>query len=819
MTTADQQFQQAFSDVIDQQSADEQVTQIFDEEQGGWAERKLSGAIDFVTGRDRLQGYTRDGVLLKDIPEIHSLDPTPTIVMPDDLAEERRRETRMRRSPEDATAVPPGIHESMALGLGNPVHEALIAAERMDLAPEDFEWTEDFDVIVTLPEDAGRHAGKQFFLNKPGASMGDARRMMAETLPFMVAGGGATAATGKMGLPLLGRAAGVAGAFGGLSMAADKLVGLVTDEDIDIDQRRAIFLGALGFTGEVGIALGEKLFRRLMAKPLLTEGGKLTKTGKKLVDKLGIPPEAITPETQAIFREATRAEGRQAGRQALTEAAETDVFARGRPITPAEPSPAPVGPYPDAGVRTPAEAAAAVAQAESLSSPVELTAGQATRGRRTQARELQAEAGILGDELQNEAVTRLAQQDRNLAQSASDLRTRWTGQENAVRGDAIQLPLEATREIERQHKNAVRAAYKAAREGSNLRISNAQLDDIYAAGDRVKADFDLGMEGMDAARRAVAELDRFAGLPDNAWIKLGAMADWRKRINNRLSPGIKRGEATPSDAALLQLKAAYDDTVWKIIDDEMLRRTLGTKSQVRGQVEDLQKWMAANDLRKSYAQRFEDDQVIRKWIKDNPTPEEAAAMLLGANKLGVRQGTTKTLKKLEGLLGRGSPQYQSLVAEAALQLMTDGTGKFNKAMFVRNLKTLQNKNNSLAKALFNTEQLRALNTLANVAKNTQYDPVKNALNPSGSGLFVVNAFQRAFGPAGRLIDAIISKPVRGTQRAMQQAEAKEFLSGQMPVESLFPLGGPTAQGVAGSVATAPSADPVRTQRMKERVTQ
>jgi len=807
-------FEDALQDLENEQqqsSVFEGALREIEAEQGTWAERAATGVKNFFTGEDRMQGVSSAGTPLADIPEIEGTYPKEPFMASPPFP--NYDAMRGKLTPGEK-AVPGMFHESMAPALGNPVQEGLLAMERLNLSPDNIEWTDDLDPIVTLPESAGEYAGKQFWLNKPGASMGDAKRFAAEMVPFLGPGGAAGGLIKRGGVRgAIQRGGVVAGGMGGLSMGADKLVGLITDTDIPIDQRRAIFLGALGFTGEVGIGFGEKLFRNVMSKPLLDESGKLTKQGSKIIDKLGIPPEAITKEAQEIFQETTRAAGPKAGRESLTRFANEDVFGRGTSVAAAG-RPAPTTSIAP-GARSTAESAAAVAEARTLPVPVELTSGQATRAQNLQRGELQAESGMLGDEMQGQAMRRLAGQEEALAASGGAIREGMAGAPVAVRGEGAGVTLQAVQQAEKEAKQAVRAAYRAARDGTNLRIPQAKLEPIFRARDTVKRDFDLGAEGMDPASRAVAEIDAIGSLPDNAWIKMSAMAKWRARLNNRLSAGSKKGEYTPADAAILQMKNAYDDTLAEVINEEIVRRTLGAPSAVRGDVSDINRWMMANNLNRAYAEAFKDDRIIRSWIrgKSDITPEEAASVLLGANKLGVK-GTTSSVNTLKKMLGEDSVEYQSLAAEAALQIMTDGTGAFNRSFFIRNWNQLKNRNQSLVEALFSKDQVKALNQLASVSKNTLYDPVRNAMNPSGTAITMMNFLNRSFGPSGRLIDAIIAKPVEGVQKAYAKREVQDSLMGLMPVDRLFPAGGPVVSGAAGAGSAPSASDPVAAERLR-----
>ena len=275
------------------------------------------------------------------------------------------------------------------------------------------------------------------YLNRPGASMGDLSEAI-NVIPAELAAGRWGAGVGKAG-GWVGQAAGSGAAMFGTSVGQDKIAEIMGSTQ-GPDRKRAQLMGIFGAGGEAsGMLLGRFLSRVFSSNKMYSDG-QLTKRGRKVLEKQGIDPDAVSDEFAKAFNE-------------LMDDA----------VDPA--------------------AAVASAEASTLPTNVRMSKGNITRDVSDQALEARAAAGAMGEEAKG-TMQAFRQDQVDALQANRQTIKGAVGREEAnipsiaAAGEGMAPAMESMYKTRRAIHGAMKSAYEAAN-ARGMRVDSAGIRVIY----------------------------------------------------------------------------------------------------------------------------------------------------------------------------------------------------------------------------------------------------------------------------------------------------------------------------------------------------
>lgn len=626
-----------------------------------------------------------------------------------------RREFDLRELPQNiirnsGETIAPGA--DIALARGNPAGEAAIFQSRFPDAQVDFD--AHGNPIGIFPD------GRKFYLNRPGASLQDATQLIVEGTSALAGarlGGGAGSIAGKAG-QIGGAAVGTAGQSVGLDVAARS-----QGSEQNIDLERAAVEALFGAGGEIaGSAVGA-IFRRFFASPAYFNKatGEVTERGRKALEEIGVDPDAASRQFLERFEDTAR-----------------------RATTPQQ--------------------SLALAEAESLPSPVRLSQGDVTRDVTQQATEDALLKGVHGEGAKDVMQGFRANQQEALRQNIPGVQSRLSGGQPLVTapGEGAGMATTRLKAQAKAERAGVTAAYDKAR-ASNAAVNVGDVGNLAKEMRQSMQDFDIG--ALPNATRALRTFESFQELAGGkiTAVKVGAMEQWRKRLVNAIQ-GAERTNPTEA-AALKRLRAQYDQ-----FSDTALERGL-----ITGDDAALDAWKNARDARRKVAQRFENDKIVRQLVDGDLSPEHALNTIFGAGKLGSKAASEKALQKMKSVLGPNSQEWKAMREEAFLKLVQnqdigargqDLAVLFSGDKYATALDTAMRNSPTLMKTLFTPSEIGLLQQLKRTALQAT-NRVPGAVNTSNSAYeFFRNGARRMFGGAYDLSAAVAKKAAGGVPGQM-----------------------------------------------------
>ncbi len=621
-----------------------------------------------------------------------------------------RREFDLRELPQNiirerGDTIAPGA--DMALARGNPAGETAIFQSRFPDA------SVEFDVhgnpIGIFPD------GRRFYLNRPGASLQDATQLVVEGMSALAGarlGGGAGSVAGKAG-QIGGAALGTGAQSVGMDLAARS-----QGSEQPVDLQRAGVEALFGAGGEIAASAVGMIFRKLLASPAYFNKatGELTDRGRKALEEVGVDPDAVSRQFLDNFEDTAR-----------------------RATTPQQ------------GV--------ALAEAESLPSPVRLSQGDVTRDVTQQATEDALLKGVHGEGAKDLMQGFRADQQTALRENIPGIQSRLSGGQPLVTapGEGAGMATARLQTQAQAERAGVRAAFDKAK-ATNAAVDVEDVGNLAQQMRQSMGDFDLG--SLPNATSLLRTFEGFRGMAGGniTAVKVGAMEQWRRRVTNAIT-GAERTNPTEA-AALKRLRAQYDQ-----FSDTALERGL-----ITGDDAALDAWKNARNARRQVAERFENDKIVKQLVDGALSPEHALNTIFGAGKLGAKQASEKALLKIKMVLGPNSREWKAMREEAFLKLIqnqdTGARGQdlatlFSGDKFATMLDAAMKNSPTLMRTLFTRSEIELLQQFKRTALQAT-NRVPGAVNTSNSAYeFFRSGARKLFGGAYDLSAAVAKKAAGG----------------------------------------------------------
>jgi len=636
------------------------------------------------------------------------------------------------------------------------------------------------NIIVSMPD------GKNFYLNKPGASQQDVLQTTAQILAYIP---GYSWGAKKAGKSIFKKAmlTGVAG--GTTSLAQDIATMPLGNEEIDVTRAALSSAVPIVFEGVVSPIVGA-MYKKLMGNPSFTEtilkleNGKQVKKlilndkGKKAAEAAGID---VTKVNQKFIKEFT------------------EKLSQGE-------SPAIAG-----------------SQAGAGKFEFNLSRAQASGDEEGIALLFESAKGSYGKESQSQAQSFLKQQGIDIENSASNIIKRFDKGEFNIETieDAGQNIIQGLEKRFTTASNNVETAYNFIDKDGIFQAANSNIDELTASvikGINSKTGI-IDKELTPATVKAQKIIKEFVSKykpkkPPKVGEKVKKIKPatfnefiiMKRKLNSVYKAGANNTDRAGVNAVIKEWTKFVDDNVDNILF-----------SGEKGGVDALKK---ANQLASEKFKLYDINDIKVNGLKINDkagkvvmkilndpdiTANRAIDHIFGGANLGrsdVSMSIIRRLKTIFGVEGKElqkqaakNKDFQSLRTGAWEKLIRDAkkNDQFSSKAFYNNWKTLKQKNKDLLDELFETDEIKLIDEFVNEVKKTFKGDLVNASNTA-------SAMSRIFQTMGRGIVGIIgfkSASIQGLLLARTGYDrARDIVSqkaaGKLLDKELTPLFGSTA---------------------------
>jgi len=588
------------------------------------------------------------------------------------------------------------------------------------------------NLIVTMPD------GKNFYLNKPGASQQDVLQTTSQILAYIP---GYSWAMKKAGKSYFKKAmlSGVTG--GGTSLAQDIAVMPLGSKEIDVTRAAISSAVPVVFEGVVSPIVGFT-WKKIMGNPSFTktitklENGKevkqlvLNKRGEKAAEAVGID---VTKINEKFIKEFT------------------EKLSQGE---------------------TPAIAGS---QAGAGKFEFKLSRAQAAGDEEGIALLFEAAKGSYGKEAQIQAQAFLKQQNIDIENSASNLIKRFDKGQFDIETieEAGQNIIQGLEKRFTTASNNVETAYNFIDKDGVFQASNSNIDELIASvskGIKEKTGI-IDKELTPATVKAQKVIKDFVTKykpkktpKDEKKIKKIKPATFNefiimnRKLNSIYKAGSNNTDRAGVNAVIKEWKKFVDDNVDNILF-----------SPDKGGVEALKK---ANQLASEKFKLFDINDIKVNGLKINDkagkvvmkilndpdiTPNKAIDYIFGRANLGKSSDSMSIIKRLKTVFGVENKElqkqasknkdFQSLRTASWEKLVRDSSknGKFSSQSFYNNWKTLKQKNKDLLEELFEPKEIKLIDEFADEVEKTFKGSLVNASNTASAMSRIIQQIGRGLG--------------------------------------------------------------------------
>lgn len=588
--------------------------------------------------------------------------------------------------------------------------------------------------------------GKGYYLNKPGLSQQDFIDVVSQgTIGLLAAtplGRAGTATAGAVGGVL-----GVGAGFGLGSIGQDFIAQFGGSKQ-PVDLPRAAETAVFTAAGEGILKSVAPVFKKLFSDRSLGNPatGEITDKGIKLLQESGINPQDVSPEYIKKFLQ-------------------------------------------NADVAAPSERAA-IADAQSLPYPVNLTKGDITRNPTHQLTESEAAKGVYGEQAQS--IIRLANDDKTAAlkQNADYLQRSLTPNSQSAYTTSGRAAADTQQKLVAQADELmgeVRGAYKFA----NAKKASLPADavrDFSATARKTMINEGHDINNLPRVKALFDAVDENLPSGQNVYAKLNQLEILRKRATS-----LRKSADLPERAAANSFVKQYNSMLNNAIDNALI---IGDETAIAA-------WKNARGLRARYGQIFQQDDVVMKLterLDDGSyrlavSPDDAGKLIYGRSSIGAKEGLAKDLKKLQEVL----PEKDwSAVKEGFFMRLLRGQptdGNFSGIKFAKEVDKAADEVPDAIKLIFKPEQWQLIQQFKRVSVNA------TSKVPGGANFSNTNAAAKladrligSFGTAGTVVRGALAPVTKGVREQLDISKVKAAASGSVAKRPAIRQG---AGGVTG----------------------
>lgn len=530
-------------------------------------------------------------------------------------------------------------------------------------------------------------SGAVAYLNKPGITAQTGLNLAGQGAAFMA---GAAPFAGVRSL--LGRSALMGGSSAGVSAGLD----VAAAPEVGVDPGRTVAAGLGGAVGEFIAPALSAVYRQIVRRPALYQGGVLTEAGRRAAARAGLTDDQISDDI------ARRVD------DMLREAA-----------------------------TVPEEAGLAV-RAASLDVPVPVSRGRVLRDPAQQMAESQALKGVYGDAAQKRMQELIDAQQSALVGNVGALQARLSGgnrfldtlegrmqypARGSVRGtEGLETAggrvMDELERLRLQDKALVEANYRAAREAGEAVVEPERASNLIASISEIPRP---AARFSTPAKEAIAKADELESLLNDPGVSVSDLFDWRRSASEARQSVVS---SNPLDyGKLSQMISQFDDNI----------KDLAAEGLMSGDAKVAQLWSDAVKSRASYGARWQSGDLVDRILKREyvqgeyrlrETPQSVSNLIFGTSKAKLMSADklARELGVLKSRLGAQSPEWNMIreeafmrLAEAAKGVDDQGVRLFSGTKFNDRWQEMRKQNRALVNQLFSKEEQRAINNFAQTA--------------------------------------------------------------------------------------------------------
>jgi hypothetical protein len=334
---------------------------------------------------------------------------------------------------------------------------------------------------------------------------------------------------------------------------------------------------------------------------------------------------------------------------------------------------------------------------------------------------------------------------------------------------------EATRvkNLARESYNYVKDAAPgtiATQEGLN-RVSNQILNSIQVTARELEM-----MPLLAREIKYLKKLNKLSSNPNFKGVPFKLIQGYQKTINN-----IARTAAPGSPEAMYlgQIKSQVDDAVFNGIEQGFITGDQAVLDSLKEATDNYRTYigLTGKGKAKSSLERSA-NAILEKISNPDYTADKVANALFGHAKLNTPAQMKLVLKKLkENLPTEKFDEVNALLKDAILEKAFSGSGKsgVTRTNIINNFTEIFEKNQFVAKELFNPEEIKQIRQFKNNVLPTLWAEIK--LNPSGTGYTMLSALEnKGLLNFGKMIPLIGEGVVSGIQSSRATGSAREMIS-------------------------------------------
>ena len=587
------------------------------------------------------------------------------------------------------------------------------------------------NIIVRMPD------GKNFYLNKPGASFQDFIQLTGQILSYIP---GYSYAIKKAGTSLLKRGAYAGLAGGGTSVVQDIASMPLGGKDVDLTRAVVSTVVPAAFETTVNPVAGA-IYRKIFGNPSFTK----TITVKQ--DGVDVKKVVLNDKGKAAAKEAGIDVNNLTDEDFIKNFAQKLSFGTRQDV--------------------------AASQAGAGKFKFQLSRSQALGDEEGIASLFEAAKGIYGKDAQITARDFLKRQEIDIETSAKNLVNRFNkGQiEYQSIEDAGQALMQGVKNVFKKKSDEVQTAYNYVDKDG---IFQAQKSNVEVLKGSVRKAVDEATATVDkdltpATVKAIDVIDNFVKKANVKKPKkkvesivLNDLNNIKKKLNSIYKTANNKTDQKNVVTVIKEWEKFVDDNVDNILFSgnpnslELLKKA----NQLFKEKEQL---FGINKIKKNgFSIDDKSGKVIGKILYDpEVTPLKTIDYIFGRGTIGRLDESLSVVKKLKKIFdvtgmsakkaAEKSPDFQALRTGFFEKLVRDSSrnGKFSPTQFVNNFKNLQLKNKDLLKELFDDDEIKLISEFVTEVQKT-FKP-KDLVNPSNTA----SALMRALNGVARQLVGIL----------------------------------------------------------------
>lgn len=337
-------------------------------------------------------------------------------------------------------------------------------------------------------------------------------------------------------------------------------------------------------------------------------------------------------------------------------------------------------------------------------------------------------------------------QKAKTSESAINLRNQIGKSEFDSKGSSAREAISNLQEQALQERKDYGKIYQEAKENVGS-IENKNFKEFY---NNLESNLLEDVLTKDNVPKAFGELDALKTIfnnPKNQEINIKQLEAWRQGLNQTYKSALNSGDEK-TGFALNKIKKEFDNFLNDTLENALEKGDENVLNKFKEGRKLTAEWYKkyGSDNTKNFGKKFIEDVVNRARVGDESlTDEMLVNKIFGTSELGFKPESAVIVKELKKLLPKND--FNKIKIEAAQKILNPLIGENQSAAkYQTGLKKFLNSNKTLAKELFDTNEIKQLNDLSKITEAI-FTRKKSLINPSGTAEVILDYLNKkpAFG--------------------------------------------------------------------------